>query len=60
MDLMGKGVPQDYAEAVKCSWWPRMAIGNTPEEALKLLGVNVGKAARQTRSEQVNKAPRFF
>jgi hypothetical protein len=32
----------------------------TPEEALKLLGVNVGKAARQTRSEQVNKAPRFF
>jgi DNA-binding transcriptional regulator YdaS (Cro superfamily) len=32
----------------------------TPEEALKLVGVNVGKAARQARSEQVNKAPRFF
>jgi transcriptional regulator with XRE-family HTH domain len=31
-----------------------------PEDALKLIGVNVARAAKEARAEQVNKQPRFF
>jgi len=37
-----------------------VAQAMTPEAVLKLIGVNVAKAQRQARTEQVNKAPRFF
>src|SRR5947209_6376526 len=37
-----------------------VAHGIEPVEALKLIGVNVTRALRTARAEQVNKAPRFY
>jgi hypothetical protein len=44
-----------------CKLFEVLAAHNIrPEEALILIGVNVSKAKREAKSEQVNKAPRFF